>query len=292
MIDNFERVIQADIHILYQSESYRITDYKCSCINCSLSEPEYNDSFCISFIRSGFFEYQVFRHQYDAHVGRILLSKPGYEHRARHIDNQPDVVTVFEFSKSFFETLKEQCHSAAGWFLENNDIHALLVSSTADTDYLHDLILRLLQSNRANALQVDELVVGLLDKIFKLINTESEMPSFSDKFKQLHLGTIERAIDYMQKHFSENISLEQLSGYCFVSPFHFSRIFKNILRTSPHKYLLQIRLAHAKILLTSTSRPVVDIAFDCGFNSLEHFATAYRQRFRMSPSEQRVQFAV
>jgi len=285
-------MLKADIHILYQSDSYRITDYKCSCINCELSEPEYNDSFCISFIRNGFFEYQVFRHQYDAHIGRILLSKPGYEHRARHIDNHPDIVTVFEFRNSFFETMKEQYRSTAGWFLENNDLHALLVTSSAETDYLHDYIFRLLQSAQAHALEIDELVISLLEKIFKLMRSNEEIRSFPDKFRQLHLGTIERAVEYMQKHFSENISLEQVSGYCFVSPFHFSRIFKAILKTSPHKYLLQIRLTHAKILLTTTARPVSDIAFDCGFNSVEHFATAYRQQFRMSPSEQRIQLAV
>jgi AraC family transcriptional regulator len=46
------------------------------------------------------------------------------------------------------------------------------------------------------------------------------------------------------------------------------------MNMSPHQYLLGIRLQHAKILLTTSAKPVGDIAFECGFNSLEHFATA------------------
>ena len=89
------------------------------------------------------------------------------------------------------------------------------------------------------------------------------------------------------KHFHENISLKQLAQHCYVSPFHFSRIFKSVMNVSPHQYLSEIRLNHAKILLTTTDEPVTDIAFACGYNSIEHFATAYRQRFKLNPSRYR-----
>src|SRR5215467_563754 len=106
-------MIDADIHILHESDFYTITDYKCSCDVCSLSAPEYNKSFSISFVRQGFFEYRVFRRSYEAHIGKILISKPN-EHRARHIDDNPDIVTAFDFKNSFFEVLRQQFLSA-GW---------------------------------------------------------------------------------------------------------------------------------------------------------------------------------
>lgn len=254
---------------------------------CSLSEPEYNNSFCISFIQKGFFEYKVFRHDHEMYVGRVLLSKPGYEHRTRHINNHPDITNIFEFKPVFFELLKEQYQSSAGWFLSNNDLHAIMHSCTMEADYLHNLILERIQSNEQNALQVDEMVIELLNKIFRAISHTDEFPLLKDKFKQLHLGTIERAIDYMREHFSENISLHQLAQHCYVSPFHFSRLFKTVMGTPPHKYLLGIRLQHARFLLTNSSKPVTEIAFESGFQSIEHFATGYRQQFRVSPSQER-----
>ena len=45
----------ADIHILHQSDFYRVEDFKCHCEVCSVTAPEYNKSFSISFIRKGFF---------------------------------------------------------------------------------------------------------------------------------------------------------------------------------------------------------------------------------------------
>ncbi|WP_315824489.1 AraC family transcriptional regulator [Paraflavitalea speifideaquila] len=110
-------------------------------------------------------------------------------------------------------------------------------------------------------------------------------------FKFYHLPTIEQAQDYLLRHFREDISLQQLAQHCHASPFHFSRLFKAVLGVAPHQYLLGIRLHQAKRLLTESQQAVSDIAFECGFNSLEHFATAFRKRYEVSPSSFRRQLA-
>jgi AraC family transcriptional regulator len=275
----------ADIRILYASDFYQIVDFKCLCNVCSITQPEYNKSLCVSFIRKGFFEYRVFNGNQEAHIGRILISKPGYEHTTRHIDNQPDVTTVFEFKKDFFEALKEY-YVDCSWFLKNNDIHAILLNCSVEADYLHHLILRLMQDKNASSLHIDEMVIYLLDKV---MNTLSNSPSLSipENLKKYHLLTVETAKEFIHQYFSENISLHQLARHCYTSPFHFSRIFKTVLNLSPHQYLLRVRLQHAKMLITSSEKPIGDIAFECGFNSLEHFATAYKQHFKISPTKHR-----
>lgn len=280
----------ADVHILHSSDFYQIADFKCLCDVCSVTLPEYNNSFYLSFIRKGFFEYRVFNGNHEAHIGRILISKPGYEHTTRHIDNQPDVSTAFEFKKSFFETLKDHYASCA-WFLKNNDIHSILLNSSAETDYMHQHILGSVQSKRASALQIDEMVMALLDKVMNTLGSKFNTSPVPQTFIKYHLTTIEAARQYIHEHFSENISLHQLAQHCHTSTFHFSRIFKAVLNMSPHQYLVCIRLQHAKILLTTTVKPVSDIAFECGFNSLEHFVTAYKQQFRINPTQHRRQLA-
>ena len=59
------------------------------------------------------------------------------------------------------------------------------------------------------------------------------------------------------------------------------------MNLSPHQYLAEVRLNHARVLLTATDEPVTDIAFSCGYNSIEHFATAYRQKYNVNPSRYR-----
>ena len=45
--------MNADIHTLYQSDFYRVLDFKCQCTDYRTSQPEYAQSFCISFVRKG-----------------------------------------------------------------------------------------------------------------------------------------------------------------------------------------------------------------------------------------------
>ena len=101
------------------------------------------------------------------------------------------------------------------------------------------------------------------------------------------MSTIERAKLYLQDHFTEDISLQEVASHCNVSPFHFGRTFKKFTNYSPHQYLLTIRLKHAELLLRNTTRPILDICFLSGFNSLEHFVTMFKQRYHVSPTQYR-----
>ena len=277
----------ADIHILHRSDFYQVKDFKCHCDRCSLSQPEYNSSLFISFVRKGFFEYKTFRKEDELHIGRMLISKPGYEHVTRHIDNQPDMTTCLEFKPTFFHLLQDQYATTAGWFLNNEDIHSLMLRTNPELDYLHHRILQMTRDKEYFGLQLDEMVVELLDKVMQIVGNTKNIAPVPDSLKQFHLGTIENAREFMLQNFNRNISLQQLAQHCYVSPFHFSRIFRSIMNVSPYQYLADIRLNHARILLVSTSEPVTDIAFACGFNSIEHFATAYRRHFKMSPTAYR-----
>ncbi len=281
-------MITGDIHILHQTEFYQVNDFKCHCDRCSVSQLEYDNSMFISFVRKGFFEFQTFRRNDELHVGRMLISKPGYEHTTKHIDSQPDLTTSFEFTTDFFRLIKEHYASRAGWFLNNNDIHSLLLYRNAELDLLHHRIFQLLTTGNTNGLQIDEMVMDLVEKVMTLVSgSPAELTPVNESLKKFHLVTIENARDYILEHFGENISLNQLARHCHVSPFHFSRIFKSIMNISPHQYLADVRLNHAKILLTTTEQPVTDIAFACGYNSLEHFTTTYRRKFKTSPGQQR-----
>lgn len=279
----------ADVHILHESDVYRILDFRCHCNICSLTDVEYNNNLCISFVRKGFFEYRTFRRKDEVHIGRILISKPEFEHVTRHIDNQPDINTVFEFKKSFFHKVRTEYSGDATWFFQNKDVHAILLACPIEADYLHHQVMAAIQGKRVDRLYIDDMVMQMMNSILLLLGKANDLPVVSDRLKRNHLQTIEKAKEYILDNFVEDISLNELAEHCYVSPFHFSRIFKSILNVSPHQYLLATRLNHARILLSTTDRPVNDIGFESGFNSLEHFVTAYKQQFQLTPTQQRSQ---
>jgi AraC-like DNA-binding protein len=215
------------------------------------------------------------------HVGRLVVSKPNIEYVVRHIDDHPDLCTSFNFTDAFYEKVSDHYRQEARWFFSNPDLHAILLTSHADVEYLHQLILR--QVIQKSSLEIDDLVLQLVEKVMFTLGNKPDVLPLSETLKKYHLSTIEKARDFLFLNFNKDVSLQQLADHCCISLFHFSRIFKAVMNQSPHQYLTELRLTHSKRLLQSTQQPITEIAFLCGFNSLEHFTTSFKNKFNTSP---------
>jgi AraC family transcriptional regulator len=279
--------MEADIHTLYESDFYRVMDFRCRCVDCRTSKPEYNTTFCISFVRKGNFLFNVFRRSLDSYNGCVLVTKPGYERTVTHTHTVPDKCTIFEFKQDFFKTLLE--HYGAIPFFADNDWHSTLIKTNAETEFLHFHIIKLILTSTGSKLQTDNLVMEVIEKVLANITDYKPDQRINARLKQNHLITIERAKEYLTDHFTDDISLMQLAEYCYVSPFHFSRLFKTFTAETPHQFLLTLRLKNAELLLRNTAQPVADIAFSSGFNSVEHFTAAFKLRYKCAPGGYRQQ---
>lgn len=90
--------------------------------------------------------------------------------------------------------------------------------------------------------------------------------------------------DYMHAHLAEDITLEQVASQAGLSTYHFCRAFKESVGTTPYQWLIAKRIEAAQRLLADESVSIGDVAFDAGFNSPSHFATAFRKAVGVSPS--------
>ena len=96
----------------------------------------------------------------------------------------------------------------------------------------------------------------------------------------------ERAVrDYVDAHLSENITLDDLAGSVALSRFHFARMFRQAMGTSPHEFVLQQRLARARGLLSHTDAPLLGIAASCGFADQSHMNRVFRKRVGQTPGQ-------
>jgi AraC-like DNA-binding protein len=278
--------MQADIHTIFESDFYHILDFKCRCTDCRVSKPEYSESFCISFVRKGNFLFNVYRHSLDSYSGCALVTKPGYEHTVTHTHTIPDECTIFDFKQEFSNDLSRRY--AETKFFRDNDLHSTLVKTSPEMEFLHYYILQLIQARAAGKLQIDNLVMEVIDKVLLRLTDYVPDAAVNARLKKNHLLTIERAKEYITRNFTKDISLMEIAEYSYVSPFHFSRIFKTFTSSSPHQFLLAIRLQHAAMLLQDTRQPIADVAYSSGFNSLEHFTSAFRRRFTLAPTRFRL----
>ena len=96
-----------------------------------------------------------------------------------------------------------------------------------------------------------------------------------------------RAKDRMDAASQEEWPITRLASVSGVSEGHFARSFKNAFGIPPHRYLLTRRIEQAKALLRDTDLPIIDIAFQTGWNSLGTFGRIFRDITRESPTEVR-----
>jgi len=96
-----------------------------------------------------------------------------------------------------------------------------------------------------------------------------------------------RAKDRMDSASEEEWPVERLASVSGVSEAHFARSFKDAFGVPPHRYLLTRRLERAKALLRDTDLPIIEIAFQTGWNSLGTFGRVFRDVTGESPSELR-----
>lgn len=275
------------IHLLYSSDYYTINDFRCICQECNRSKTEYTAQFSICFIRSGNFSYNIFRNSLDAYTGFALVNKPGYEYTVTHPAMLPDECTVIRFTPALYDSIRNEASGDAGYFFRNDDLQSVLVRLSPATEYLHTLLLQQVSTGQCSRLETDTRVLELLRQVLLGFTGIDKPDSITGRLKKNHLETIAKAKMYMTQNLAQDISLESLSVHCYISPFHFSRIFRTITGCSPHQYLLQVRLKHAELLL-QTGKPVADSAFLSGFNSIEHFSAAFKKKYRVSPSAYRL----
>lgn len=107
-----------------------------------------------------------------------------------------------------------------------------------------------------------------------------------DAVKNEHLTGIKKAISYIEMHFRENISLEQLAALSGYNPTYFSELFRKVTGETYKGRLKSLRVGYARMLLAN-GISVTDACFASGFGSLSNFLAAFKEKCGMTPSEYR-----
>ena len=97
--------------------------------------------------------------------------------------------------------------------------------------------------------------------------------------------TINAAIDYMEAHLKDDVTLSELAKHVHLSAFHFQRAFSLLTGMSPAEYLRKRRLSQAGADLTGGEEKVIDVAMRYGYDSPESFTKAFTRFHGVSPMQ-------
>ncbi|MDG4879060.1 AraC family transcriptional regulator [Mesorhizobium sp. WSM4935] len=93
--------------------------------------------------------------------------------------------------------------------------------------------------------------------------------------------------EFLNDNFTHKISVKELAALANLSPKHFTQAFSRTFGQAPHRYLLDLRLAHATTLLAETKMTATEIAYQSGFSSQSHLTTAMRKYRHTTPTRLR-----
>lgn len=130
---------------------------------------------------------------------------------------------------------------------------------------------------------VTQLIVLLLRDDYALTPNNAQVTLSEDEQKKKQ--TVNDIIHYLEAHYIEDITLNNLAQTYFLSPTNLSRIFKEETGDSPINYLIKIRLEQAKLLLdTETDRTIKEISKLIGYDDALYFSKLFKKHFGQSPS--------
>ncbi|WP_262113998.1 AraC family transcriptional regulator [Aeromonas sp. Marseille-Q5825] len=101
---------------------------------------------------------------------------------------------------------------------------------------------------------------------------------------------LQRAAELMQDDSASPLSLSQLSAVAGLTPSHFVRAFSHHYGMTPHAYLLDRRIRHARTLLKQ-GQPLAEVALASGFADQAHFQRQFKRRVATTPGQYRTQLA-
>lgn len=218
------------------------------------------------------------RHDWNARAGSFALVPPQF---ATEIEVfVPHRIRVFNFDAPHFEEVLTEARQSRRPFdfgrLHDGIFTLPQLGGLADhmwAEAADNGAGRLLSESMA--LQVLALLASAADG--SLVHARGGLAQWAER----------RVRDYLHAHYAQDIALAELAALVDLSPYHFTRMFKQSVGVPPFVYLRRIRVEQACMLLERSDLSVIEIALTVGFESSQAFARMFRAEMDASPSEWR-----
>lgn len=135
----------------------------------------------------------------------------------------------------------------------------------------------------ANSLKKELMVPEPNDHVISMLITEI-LCYLSINSETEQSEPVKRAKTYINTHYNESISLQDIAQHASLSKYYFSRQFQNEVGLTPWEYLVQTRLRHAMQMLSDSNQSIESIAYACGYASSSHFCRAFKKETGFSPA--------
>lgn len=231
---------------------------------------EVSDGYSVSRVEHGSFRVEIGRRSWDLGPGDLFLNHPGMEYRCRHKDPVP----------------RDQCLSIAWVSGANPSEETVGFERVARTqpvfpanNRLSYLFLRLASNEQ---MATEEAASEVIEDI--CCRSDSTRPMYRHRQLTWYAERVDAVRSQIDQHYASMNTLGGLARSVGMSPFHFARIFRELVGVPPHSYLRRTRLKQAARNLREGAS-VTEACFSSGFQNLSHFSRQFHRHFGVKPSE-------
>jgi AraC family transcriptional regulator, dual regulator of chb operon len=271
-------------HLMSNSCGTKINYIHIDYINKTFNLPHSHDFFECFVILSGQVIHILNKKEYHFSRGSFCILKPGDIHYYRQ--HLRDSFTMLNFMIS-----KESISS----FCEYFQIEESLLSSAnneviTDAGFLSEAIEQYEKIMSLPPYKKTEINVTSKRLLFNLISLWLEGKTSKN---EIHAPEwFDNLLRELELRHNFILGVQVMNKICGKSLEHISRLFKKHFDMTPTQYLNEIRLNHARRLLTTTDMNIIDICYDAGFNTLSNFYKNFEDRFGMAPGSFRENISI
>lgn len=184
--------------------------------------------------------------------------------------------------------LKGNAIDALHKILYSNAPSAIKITNPLD---FYQAVINLINGTEKNDLASSLDQSAAIHKLFNLlINTGQE--NEVEQRRRGYNADIEHALEFIRQNYNKPITVDDMISSLHISKYHFIRLFRRTMGTTPYSYLMNYRINTAKRFLRSTDWSIAIIAEKCGFLDPSNFIAQFKKRTEQKPTEYRRDFYV
>lgn len=267
-----------------RSSTYEIFRYK----DAYLKEValHHHDFYEIYFFLSGNVQYNIESRSYLLSPGDVLLINPLELHQPVFGREQRSYERiVLWINKSFLENLSTPGESLAACFDTAAPGHTnLLRPENLMRQLLMYQLEQLIREKESEEYCSEFCALSYLVQVLVLLNRQARQQTREAEARAASDSAVYRVMSYINTHYNEELTLDDLANRFFISKYHLSREFARLVGTSVHRYLVQKRLVMAKQMMRE-GKSSTEVYQHCGFGDYSNFYRAFKTEYQMSPRE-------
>ncbi len=253
---------------LLQRSRISVSDFRCTAGPGAKPFAEQYACHSISYVRKGSFGCHSRGRFHELVAGSILVGHPGDEYTCTHDHVCGDECLSFFLDPELVETIGDR---ADVWRIGS-------VPPLGELMVLGELAQAAADGNSDIGLdEVGQLLAGRFVDVVAGRAAKPMKAAMRDRRR-----AVETAL-WIDAHSHRPIDLDDAAAQAGISPFHFLRLFSDVLGVTPHQYLVRSRLRHAARRLADDDSPITDIAYDVGFGDLSNFVRTFHRAAGVSP---------